>query len=147
MIVSFFFSSWDRYKIPIAHIHRCHLLSYEHQIVSVVLSHCCYSLRVGEAHTVQYDHQALEKHILDKFIHGKPRILSDEAQVVCRDTSTVTLDVVRKKISPQVRIDKCIPHNGGFKLLDLQLNFPPPIATLHLLSILYSSKLILVLGK
>ena len=72
--------------------------------MSVVLSHCCYSLRVGEAHTVQYDHQALEKHILDKFIHGKPRILRDEAQVVCRDTSTVTFDVLRKKINPQVSL-------------------------------------------
>ena len=98
-----FTRSWDRLKIPLAHLHRCHLLDYEHQIVSVVLSHCCYSLRVGEAHTVQYDHQALEKHILDKFIHGKPRILSDVSQVVCRDTyTTVTLEAVRKKINPQV---------------------------------------------
>ncbi len=52
---------------------------------------------------MQYDYHALEKHILDKFIHGKPRILSDVSQVVCRDTYTsVTLDAVRKKISPQV---------------------------------------------
>ncbi len=51
---------------------------------------------------MQYDYQALEKHILDKFIHGKPGILSDVSQAVCRDTSTVALDVVRTKISPQV---------------------------------------------
>ncbi len=73
--------------------------------MSVVLSHCCYSLRVGEAHTVQYDHQAIEKHILDKFIHGKPRILSDIPQVVYRKDiyTTVTFDAVRKKVNPQVR--------------------------------------------
>ena len=99
-------SSWDRHKVPITHIHRCHLLDYEHQIVSVVLSHCCYSLRVGQAHTVQYDHQALEKHILDKFIHGKPRILSDIPQVVYRKDiyTTVTFDAVRKRVDPQVSL-------------------------------------------
>ncbi len=72
--------------------------------MSVVLSHCCYSLRVGEAHTVQYDHQAIEKHILDKFIHGKPMILSEIPQVVYRkDIYTIdTFNAVRKKVSPQV---------------------------------------------
>ncbi len=97
-------SLWERYKIPISHIHHCHLLDYKHKIVSVVLSHCCYSLRAGEAHTVQYDHQAIERHILDKFIRGKPRILSDIPEVVYRRDiyTTMTFDAVRKKVSPQV---------------------------------------------
>ena len=64
-------------SVPITHIHRCHLLDYEDQIVSVVMSHCLYPLKIGEAYSVQYDYQAIEKHILDKFIYGKPRILSD----------------------------------------------------------------------
>ncbi len=94
--------------VPITHIHHCHLLDYEHQIVSVVLSHCCYSLRVGEAHTVQYDYQAIEKHILDKFIHGKPRILSDLPQVIYRKDiyTIVTLQAIRKNVSPQVSSDE-----------------------------------------
>lgn len=93
-------------NVPITHIHRCHLLDYENHIVSVVLSHCCYSLRVGEAHTVHYDYQAIEKHILDKFIHGKPRILADLPQVVYRkDIYTIaTLQAIRKNVSPQVRV-------------------------------------------
>lgn len=93
-----------KHKIPITHIHRCHLLDYEHKIVSVVLSHCCYSLKLGEAHTVRYDYQALEKHILDKFIHGKPLILSDIPQVVYRRDiyTTATLEAVRRKVNPQV---------------------------------------------
>ena len=92
--------------IPITHIHRCHLMDYEHQIVSVVLSHCQYSLKVGEAHNIQYDHQALDKHILDKFIHGKPRILSDIPRVVYRKDiyTTVTFNSVRKMVSPQVHV-------------------------------------------
>ena len=93
-----------KYTIPITHIHRCHLLDYEHQILSVVLSHCIYSLRVGEAHNIKYDHQALDKHILNKFIHGKPRILADIPRVVYRKDiyTTVTFDSVRKMVSPQV---------------------------------------------
>jgi hypothetical protein len=99
------FREWVKHKVPITHIHRCHLLDYEHQIVSVVLSHCRYSLKLGEAHTVRYDHQALEKHILDKFIYGKPIILSDIPQVVYRRDiyTTVTFNQVRKKV-PQVSV-------------------------------------------
>ena len=59
---------------------------------------------MGEAHCVRYDYQALEKHILDKFIYGKPIILSDIPQVVyLKDIyTTVTFDAVRKNVSPQV---------------------------------------------
>ncbi len=93
-----------KYTIPITHIHRCHLLDYEHQILSVILSHCLYSLRVGEAHNIKYDHQALDKHILNKFIHGKPRILADIPRVVYGNDlyTTVTFNSVRKMVSPQV---------------------------------------------
>ena len=72
----------------------------------MVLSHCCYSLRVGEAHTVQYNYQALEKHILDKFIHGKPTILSEIPQVVYRKDiyTTDTFNAVREKVNPQVSL-------------------------------------------
>ena len=73
--------------------------------MSVVLSHCRYSLKLGEAHTVQYDHHALEKHILDKFVYGKPEIISEDiVQVVYRKDiyTAVTFHQVRKKVYPQV---------------------------------------------
>ena len=94
--------------MPITHIHQCHLLDYEDQIMSVILSHCHYSLRAGEAHTVKYDHQSLQKHILDKFIYGKPTILSDIPQVVYRtDIHTIdTFEAVRNKVKPQVSFCK-----------------------------------------
>jgi hypothetical protein len=73
--------------------------------MSVVLSHCHYSLKLGKAHTVYYDYQALEKHILDKFIYGKPIILSDIPQVVYRRDiyTTATFNRIRKRVHPQVR--------------------------------------------
>ena len=95
------------HSVPITHIHHCHLMDYEHQIVSIVLSHCCYSLKLGKANNVEYDHQALEKHILDKFIHGKPMILlSDIPQVTYHKDiyMTVKFDAVRKKVKPQVNL-------------------------------------------
>ncbi len=92
-------------EVPITHIHQCHVLDYEQQILSVVISHCHYSLRMGEAHTVKYDYQSLQKHILDKFIHGKPTILSDIPQVVYKKDihNTATFVAIRTKVKPQVR--------------------------------------------
>ena len=62
----------------------CHLLTYEQQLPSLVLSHCHYSLAVGRGQDISYDLPALEKQLLDRFIHGKPLILSDIPQVAYR---------------------------------------------------------------
>ena len=95
---------WREHKVPITHIHRCHLVDYEHQLLSIVLSHCNYSLTFGKAQDIEYDHTALEKHILDRFIHGKPRILLDIPLVVYRKDiyTTITFAAVRKKVKKQV---------------------------------------------
>ncbi len=79
-------------------------MDYEDQILTVILSHCHYSLRAGEAHTVTYEFQSLQKHILDKFIYGKPTILSDIPQVGYRTDihTTATFEAVRNKVKPQV---------------------------------------------
>lgn len=65
-----------------------------------------YSLTFGKGQRLKYDHTALEKHILDRFIHGKPRILSDIPHVVYRKDiyTTVTFAAVRKKVKNQVRL-------------------------------------------
>lgn len=72
--------------------------------MSLVLSHSTSSFKLGEAHKVQYDHKALEKDILERFVYGKPIILSDIPQVVYRKdiVSANTFDAVRKKVDPQV---------------------------------------------
>ena len=101
---------WSEHKIPITHLHRCHLLDHEHQLPSIILSHCHYSLKIGKGQDVKYDHQALEKHILDLFIHGKPVIVVDDIpQVVYKKDiyTTGTFADVRKKVEPQVSNSEC----------------------------------------
>jgi len=69
---------------------------------------------------VKYDYQALEKHIMDKFIHGKPSILSDIPEVEYRrDIYTIkTFDAIRKKVKPQVHNLTCIGNGLGICLND-----------------------------
>ena len=92
-------------SIPLNQLHECHLLNYESHIISVVLSHCHHSLEVGKGTDIQYDLQALEKKIVDRFIQGKPLIQFENApRVVYRkDVHDVQKFMyVRKKV-PQVR--------------------------------------------
>ena len=98
---------WSGHKVPITHISHCHLVVYEQQLQSIILSHCHYFLSAGNSHLVKYDFKALEKHILDRFIHGKPMILADIPQVVYRkDTHTAAMfSAIRKKVCPQVSVE------------------------------------------
>ncbi len=95
---------WREHKIPITHIHCNHLLEYEQHLQSIILSHCRYSLTVGSGQNVEYDLPALEKHILDRFIYGKPVILLDIPNVAYRkDIYTVeTFLEIQRKVKPQV---------------------------------------------
>ena len=96
--------TWRSKPVPLPYIHDCHLLIYEHQLPSIILSHCQYSLEVGKGQDVSYDWPALEKDILGRFIHGKPLIQSDIPQVVYRKDiyTAATFAAVRKKVEPQV---------------------------------------------
>ena len=58
---------------------------------------------------MKYDHPALERHILNRFIHGKPTIIlikDDLPQVVYRKDiyTTDTFSDVKKKVAPQASI-------------------------------------------
>ena len=99
-VIHYSTSMWHEHKVPITSILGCHLVDYERQLLSIVLSHCNYSLTFGKGQSVKYNHQALEKHILDRFIYGKPRILLDIPQVVYHKDiyTTVTFAAVRKKV-------------------------------------------------
>lgn len=63
---------------------------------------------MGKGQEVSYDLPALEKHLLDQFIHGKPLILLDIPQVAYRKDvyTTAIFASVRKKVDPQVSIKK-----------------------------------------
>ena len=96
--------TWNKQQVPVAHVQLCHLLDYEHQLLSIVLSHCRYSLTYGHGQDINYDLPALQKHIVDRFIHGKPHLVLDIPQVIYRrDVYTATSFAnIRKKVSRQV---------------------------------------------
>ena len=100
-LLSIFLSSltWNKQQVPVAHVQLCHLLDYEHQLLSIVLSHCRYSLTYGHGQDISYDLPALQKHIVDRFIHGKPHLVLDIPQVIYRrDVYTATSFAnIRKK--------------------------------------------------
>ncbi|CAI8024800.1 E3 ubiquitin-protein ligase rnf213-alpha [Geodia barretti] len=96
-------SSWREHKIQLDHIHKCHLLDYQSQLQSILLSHCHYSLHVGEGREVSYDLPALEKCIVDRFIHGKPTIVVDIPNVRYQEDiyTAAAFAAVRKKVARQ----------------------------------------------
>ena len=64
--------------IPLSQLQACHVLNYEHKLIPVILTHCQYSLQYGKGTEVDYDFEAIERDLFDKFIFGKPLILIDE---------------------------------------------------------------------
>ena len=106
-------------SIPLSQLQECHLLNYESHIISVVLTHCHHSLEVGKGTDIEYDLQALEKKIVDKFIHGKPSIQFENApRVVYRkDIHNVQMFMdIRAKIA-QVSIDLLVRLLSWYLLL------------------------------
>ena len=99
------YAIWTEFKVPISHINQCHLLLFEQHLQSIILSHCHYFLTVGKGQDIQYDIPALEKHILNRFVYGKPVILLDIPHVAYRHDvySADTFQAVRQKVKPQVR--------------------------------------------
>ena len=93
-------------KVPVTHVQLCHLLDYEDQLLSIVLSHCQYSLKYGHGQDISYDLPALQKHIVDRFIHGKPQLIMDFPQVIYREDvyTAASFANIRKNVSPQVHV-------------------------------------------
>ena len=99
-----FSTHWRTHKIPISHVQCCHLLDYENQIIPLVLAHFQYSLEYGKGQKVEYDVPAREKHLVDRFIHGKPFLQLEILQVAYRkDVYTAEAFAnIRKNVKPQV---------------------------------------------
>ncbi len=91
--------------ILLSRVQRCHLLDYEQELVPLVVSHCHYTGAATHGH-INCNLPALEKHILDKFIHGKLLISLELPQVAYRrkerDIYTATTLVAVRKNVPQV---------------------------------------------
>lgn len=97
-------TSWKDQKVPVQYVQQCHLLDYEHHLLSIVLSQCQFSLKHGQGQDISYNLAALEKDIVDRFIHGKPYLILEIPQVVYRKGvyTAASFVNIRKKVSPQV---------------------------------------------
>ncbi|KAI8513635.1 hypothetical protein Bbelb_079590 [Branchiostoma belcheri] len=89
-----------------AHVVCCHP---EQDLLPLVLSHCCYSLAVGEGTRVEYDLPALERQLVERFVLGKPRINDDfEIFIFRQETKNVAMyKSLRDKI-PQEPLSKAV---------------------------------------
>ena len=84
-----------------------HVLQYSlNQLMTIVSAHCHYTLRPGQekAETV-YDFQALQRHLLNELVYGKPRIkVKKMLQMVYRKDvyTSDKFDEIKSKVHPQV---------------------------------------------
>ena len=91
----------------LAKLRPSHVLQYSlNQLMTVVSAHCHYSLRVGQekAETV-YDFHALQRHLLNEFVYGKPLIrVKKMPQMIYRKEvyTAEKFDKIVSKVRPQV---------------------------------------------
>ena len=93
--------------LPLCDLQSCYLVADKQQFMSVVMSHCHYSLTRGKGTEVYYDIAALERHFLSRFVHGRPLFDLNTAPIVvqCRNFhSSENFAAIRKNIHPQVHI-------------------------------------------
>jgi hypothetical protein len=98
------YSGFPNKPIPMPHLQPFHMISYEEEIDSIILTHCRYSLKFGKGQDVKYDFGALEKHIYDRFLVGKPEIDGATQSVMIYSSDVIQQDVfdqLRQKIKPQ----------------------------------------------
>ena len=92
--------------LPLKDIQKCYLVADEHQFMSIVMSHCHYSLTRGKGTEVEYDVPALERHFLNRFVHGRPLFDLSTACIVLQRKhvhNSTNFATIRKNIAPQVR--------------------------------------------
>ena len=91
--------------LPLRDLQSCYLVADKQQFMTTVMSHCHYSLTRGKGTEVHYDIQALERHFLSRFVHGRPLFDVSSANIVIQSKyihSSKTFRAIRKTICPQV---------------------------------------------
>lgn len=93
--------------VKLKDLHESQLLHYDDKLSAIILSHCHYSLTVGQDQREtppDYDFAALEKHLLNEFVYGKPCI-ENEARFVEFRKEVYTgkkFEKIAEKVKPQV---------------------------------------------
>ncbi|PFX15559.1 E3 ubiquitin-protein ligase RNF213 [Stylophora pistillata] len=94
-------------KIPLSEVSVSQLVAYdfERDLLPVMLANCSYSLEMGKETSMQYNWEALQKQIVDRFVRGRPTVEFKLDDFVFReDDRGVSFDNLRDKI-PQEPID------------------------------------------
>ena len=83
-------------KIPFTEVSSSQLVAYdsEKDLLPVMLANCTYTLEVGKETSLQYNWEALQKQIVDKFIRGRPIVEFKVHVTVCfREKAQTILSV------------------------------------------------------
>lgn len=91
--------------MKLKNLHKSQFLNYEDKLMAVIFAHCHYSLVIGnDQPELEYDFAALEKHLLNEFVYGKPQIEHEELFVEYRkDVYTgMKFEMIARKVQPQV---------------------------------------------
>ena len=102
-----------RTSVPLVKVQPFHMVSYEGEIDSVILTHCRYSLSFGKGQEVEYDFAALEKHIYDRFLVTKPELDRRSQPLMVYTSDIIRRDVfqqLKEKLKPQV---SCVNISGS----------------------------------
>lgn len=101
MQLYFNYSNRD-YVVPLNKLQRCHVIDHAKHLEHVILSHCSYSLMAGHGTEIEYDFAALERHVLDAFLQGKPCISPSTVPVIMYQNDaqkTSVFQVVRDQVT------------------------------------------------
>ena len=65
-------------EIPLANVTKAHLVAYDpdKDFLPMIFAHCDYSLKFGEGTTIDFNWKCLERQVVDRFIRGRPRLMS-----------------------------------------------------------------------
>ena len=97
---------WADRQVPVKHVQHCHLVEYQQQLLSMVLSHCQYTLNHEQDQQLTYEFAALQKRFVDRFIHGRPTIKFEIMEVKYREEA-YSIANVKRAVEPKVSIKVC----------------------------------------
>ena len=113
-------------EIPLSEVSVSQLVAYdsEKDLLPVMLANCSYSLEVGKETSSQYNWEALQKQIIDRFIRGRPTVefqvtissIRGKKNSLSKRQNYTILDVLRKFA------------NKSFKAVNGNLTFQPSLA-------------------
>ncbi|XP_078381354.1 E3 ubiquitin-protein ligase rnf213-alpha-like isoform X3 [Oculina patagonica] len=113
----------DLPHIQLQDVTNSNLISYdiERDLLPLILAQCNYSLEVGRGTLVQYNWEALERQLIDRFIRGRPMIdFKDERFAFSKDIQLDSVFAsVKAKVHPQVSLSSAVSHQilGEFRSL------------------------------